>query len=71
MRYFLRFKLDWEHNVYLDSCTDEMKWSYFLSCKDVGSGYVSAKNMARFGIPLNLISILLVSVLVAVLVPLI
>nr|WP_300326508.1 SLC13 family permease [Nitrosopumilus sp.] len=37
----------------------------------VGSGYVSAKNMARFGIPLNLISIVFVSVLITVLVPLV
>ncbi len=37
----------------------------------IGSGFVTAKKMAKFGIPLNLISILLVSVLMATLVPLI
>jgi sodium-dependent dicarboxylate transporter 2/3/5 len=37
----------------------------------MGSGFVTAKKMAKFGIPLNLISILLVSVLMATLVPLV
>jgi sodium-dependent dicarboxylate transporter 2/3/5 len=37
----------------------------------VGSGFVTPKKMARFGLPLNLISILLVSVLMTTLVPLI
>jgi sodium-dependent dicarboxylate transporter 2/3/5 len=37
----------------------------------IGSGFVTAKKMAKFGIPLNLISILLVSVLMATLVPLV
>jgi len=37
----------------------------------IGSGFVTAKKMAKFGIPLNLISILLVSVLMAILVPLV
>jgi len=37
----------------------------------IGSGYVTAKKMARFGIPLNIISIMLVSVLMTVLVPLV
>ena len=37
----------------------------------IGSGFVTAKKMARFGTPLNLISILLVSVLMTILVPLV
>ncbi len=37
----------------------------------IGSGYVNAKNMAKFGLPLNLISILLVSALMVILVPLV
>ena len=37
----------------------------------IGSGFVSTKKMAKFGLPLNLISILLVSVLMATLVPLV
>ena len=37
----------------------------------IGSGFVSTKKMAKFGLPLNLISILLVSVLMVTLVPLV
>ena len=37
----------------------------------IGSGYVNPKNMAKFGLPLNFISILLVSALMVTLVPLV
>lgn len=37
----------------------------------IGSGYVTAKKMAKFGIPLNIISIVLVSILMVTLVPLV
>ena len=37
----------------------------------IGSGYVSTKNMARFGLPLNIISILLLTILMTTLVPII
>jgi len=37
----------------------------------LGSGYVTTKNMAKFGLPLNLISILLLTVLMTTLLPLI
>ena len=34
-----------------------------------GSGYVTASKMARFGLPLNLISILLVTIMMSILIP--
>ena len=37
----------------------------------IGSGHVTTRNMAKFGLPLNVISIVLVSLLMTILVPLI
>lgn len=37
----------------------------------IGSGYVTTKNMAKFGLPLNIISILLLTILMTTLIPLI